>query len=81
MDIRLTDYLKQGRRIACSECVLCLTCTSVCPQQLLWVTIGADFGTEDYVRRRSDRRVGTEHLASWTFPEIPKTPKIGEEGD
>lgn len=54
MDIRLTEYIQQGRRVTCSECILCLTCTSVCPQQALQVTFGGDLGTKDLVWRRSD---------------------------
>ena len=56
MDVRLTEYLRNGQRIVCSECILCLTCTSVCPQQLLRVTVGGDVGLRDRLRRKGQEK-------------------------
>lgn len=52
MDIRLTEYIKEGRRITSSECIICKTCTSVCPNEVLKLTFAFDLSTTDHLRRQ-----------------------------
>lgn len=35
----------------CSECILCQTCTSVCPTRTLHVSLGLDLSREDLLQR------------------------------
>jgi polyferredoxin len=53
MDIKLSEYIKQKRRITSSECILCQTCTNVCPQQVLNASFGLDIGVKDNLRCKS----------------------------
>lgn len=52
MDIEVMRYVQEGRRVLSTECILCLTCTSVCPEQVLGVTTKPDFSSCDYLRVR-----------------------------
>lgn len=53
MDIQIARYLKEGKRVQSTECMLCLTCTSVCPQGVLGTTVGLDFSRAEYLRRKA----------------------------
>jgi polyferredoxin len=52
MDIRVTDYLKQGARITSTECILCQACMNVCPESLLTLSFGRDRETIELLRAR-----------------------------
>lgn len=57
MDIEVMRYVQEGKKVLSTECVLCLTCTSVCPEEVLGVTMGPSFSSADYLRpRRSPTR-------------------------
>lgn len=48
MNIRIKDYLAAGQRVQSSECVMCLTCINICPQDTLKLTAGFDVGGVEY---------------------------------
>ncbi|MBU0553532.1 4Fe-4S binding protein [Myxococcota bacterium] len=52
MDIELTKYIAEGRRILSTECILCCTCQSACPKQALTLSYGLDAGLEEHLRPR-----------------------------
>ena len=52
MDIRITDYIKQGQRVLSSECTLCQQCINVCPNQVLTLSLGFDLGGEELLVER-----------------------------
>ena len=45
MDVQVHEYTAQGRRVLSTECIVCLTCTSVCPKQVLGVVMGPSVST------------------------------------
>ncbi len=51
MNIAVMDYITHGERVLSTECILCLTCTTVCPEKILDATFEADMGG----RERLDR--------------------------
>lgn len=46
------EYVKNGERVLSSECIFCLTCTTVCPENILDSTLRADLGGKEVIRRR-----------------------------
>lgn len=52
MDIRIPDYVKAGERVLSTECILCQTCTTVCPTSALSVSWGLDVGGRDRLQER-----------------------------
>lgn len=52
MDIRIPDYVKTGQRVLSTECVLCQTCTTVCPTSALSVTWRFDLGGLERLEQR-----------------------------
>lgn len=52
MDIEVMRYVKEERPVLSTECVLCLTCISVCPEQVLGVRMGPSFSYANYHRTR-----------------------------
>ena len=48
MNIRIKDYLAAGERVLSSECVMCLTCLNICPQDNLKLTAKLDVGGKEY---------------------------------
>jgi ferredoxin-type protein NapH len=48
MNIRVKDYLFAKTRILSTECILCMTCVNVCPQEALAPSIRLDFGGVEY---------------------------------
>jgi ferredoxin len=42
MDILVSEYVQQGRRVMSSECILCQACVNVCPEGALSLSIGID---------------------------------------
>jgi ferredoxin-type protein NapH len=52
MNIRIPDYILNGKRVLSTECTLCQTCINICPQAALKLSVGCDRGGEellDYV--------------------------------
>jgi polyferredoxin len=56
MDIQLLDYIRNGKRILSTECMLCQTCITVCARDALSVSIGFDLGGEEHLRERASSR-------------------------
>lgn len=52
MDINVMEYVNHGERVLSTECIFCLTCTTVCPQEILADTIKIDLGGKEYIRRK-----------------------------
>jgi ferredoxin-type protein NapH len=47
MDIRITDYIQQGRRVLSTECIVCFECVNVCTKGALDMSFGLDMGKLD----------------------------------
>jgi polyferredoxin len=52
MDIRITDYTRNGLRILSTECILCQTCVNTCPTGALKVSFGLDIGGKELLSER-----------------------------
>jgi len=52
MDIRITDYIKNGQRVLSTECILCFECQSVCVPGALNATWGLDCGNKELLNER-----------------------------
>ena len=52
MDIRITDYIKNGQRVLSTECTLCFECTNVCVPGALSATWGFDCGKQELLNMR-----------------------------
>jgi polyferredoxin len=52
MDIDIMRYVNNGERVLSTECISCLTCTTVCPEGILDNTFKIDFGGKEYINRR-----------------------------
>ena len=52
MDIDIMEYVNRGERILSTECIFCLTCTTVCPEGILDDTFKMDMGGKEYLQRR-----------------------------
>ncbi len=48
MNIRIKDYLVNGKRVLSTECVMCLTCLNVCPQNSLKLSLKLDVGGREF---------------------------------
>ncbi len=67
MNINIMEYVKNGQRVLSTECIFCLTCTTVCPEGVLSGTFRMDIGGKEILKRKSERvRIG-----STGFPENP----------
>ena len=42
MDIRIPDYVRSGRRVLATECILCFSCTNACASGALHTSFGFD---------------------------------------
>lgn len=51
MGVDVPAYVKEGRRVASTECILCLKCVSACPEAALKVTAGFDRVRAEHLRR------------------------------
>jgi len=49
-DNRIPDYTRNGQRVLSTECTLCQTCLSVCPQDALKLSFGFDLGGKELLR-------------------------------
>lgn len=52
MDIRIPEYIKNGERVASTECILCQTCITVCTHDALKLSFGLDVGGKELLRER-----------------------------
>ena len=52
MDINIMEYVNNGERVLSTECIFCLTCTTVCPEGILDDTFRIDIGGKEYIQRR-----------------------------
>jgi polyferredoxin len=52
MDIRIPEYILNGRRVLSTECSLCQTCITVCAQDALKLSFGFDLGGKELLRER-----------------------------
>ncbi len=52
MDIRIPDYVKSGKRVLSTECILCQTCVTVCPKTTLAVSWGLDADRQERLEER-----------------------------
>jgi polyferredoxin len=56
MDVEIRRYVDEGKKVLSTECILCLTCTAVCPEGVLGVKLGPSVSTADYLRVKSSAR-------------------------
>ncbi len=52
MDINIPEYVKRGGRVLSTECILCQTCSTVCPEKNISMTSRWDLGGKEILRRR-----------------------------
>lgn len=53
MDIRIPEYVKTGRRVLSTECIICQSCIYACPERALSLSFGFDVGGREALRERS----------------------------
>jgi len=53
MDIQVYTYIQEGKRVGSTECTLCQTCITVCPQETLKLSFGFDLGGQERLRERA----------------------------
>jgi ferredoxin-type protein NapH len=52
MDITITEFVANGKRVTSSECIFCQTCVTSCAQGALRVSFGFDGGFRDRLKSR-----------------------------
>lgn len=52
MDINIMEYVNNDERVLSTECIFCLTCTTVCPEGILKDTFKIDVGGKEYIQRK-----------------------------
>ncbi len=52
MNINIPAYIERGERVLSTECIFCLTCTTVCPEEILKDTFKVDMGGREMINRR-----------------------------
>jgi len=52
MDVRIPEYILDGKRVLSTECSLCQTCITVCAQDALKLSFSFDLGGKDLLRER-----------------------------
>lgn len=52
MNIDIPEYLNKGQRVLSTECIFCLTCTTVCPEGVLGGTFKMDIGGKELLIRK-----------------------------
>jgi ferredoxin-type protein NapH len=61
MDIRISDYILGDQRVLSTECTLCQTCITVCPQDALELSFGFDLGGKELLRELPVVQSGGSH--------------------
>ena len=51
MNINIMEYVKNSERVLSTECIFCLTCTTICPEGILDDTFKVDIGGKEYIQR------------------------------
>ncbi len=49
MDIKITEYIKKGKRVLSSECIVCNDCINACPRGALDMSFGFDFCIKELI--------------------------------
>jgi ferredoxin-type protein NapH len=52
MDIRISAYIKNEKRVLSTECILCMSCITACPTNALQVSLGLDLGGKELLIER-----------------------------
>jgi ferredoxin-type protein NapH len=52
MNINIIEYVNNGQRVLSTECIFCLTCTTVCPERALRGTLRMDIGGKEILERK-----------------------------
>lgn len=52
MDIRISEYIKNGVRVLSTECILCETCVNTCPREALKQSFGFDIGGKELLKEK-----------------------------
>ena len=52
MDIRITDYIKNGQRVLSTECIICELCINVCSRAALKLNWGFDYGKQELLNKK-----------------------------
>jgi ferredoxin-type protein NapH len=52
MNINIMEYVNNGQRVLSTECIYCLTCTTVCPEGILRSTFKMDIGGKEILVRQ-----------------------------
>ncbi|HEU4740394.1 MAG TPA: 4Fe-4S binding protein [Meiothermus sp.] len=52
MDIRIPDYIQEGKRVLSTECIQCQACVAICPSNTLKLSAGLDLGGEELLQTR-----------------------------
>jgi ferredoxin-type protein NapH len=55
MNINIMEYVNNGQRVLSTECIFCLTCTTVCPEGVLRGTFRMDVGGKEILERKLER--------------------------
>jgi ferredoxin-type protein NapH len=58
MDIDVTSFIQDGRRVASGECILCQRCAHACPKEALHLTLGFDIAGKTLQTRRGKPMAG-----------------------
>lgn len=53
MDIDIPAYIKEGKRVLSSECILCQQCVAICPPNTLELSFDFDLGGEEKLELRT----------------------------
>lgn len=52
MDIRIRDYIQNGKRVLSTECILCLECMNICTSGSLKASWGFDCGKQELINMK-----------------------------
>lgn len=52
MDIRVSEYILDNKRVLSTECILCMECVNVCATNALSPSFSLDFGNQELLTRR-----------------------------
>ena len=51
MGIDIPAYVAENRRVASTECILCMKCVAACPEACLKTSVGFDVAKDEHLRR------------------------------
>jgi polyferredoxin len=64
MDIRIPEYVRRGRRVLATECILCFTCTNACASGALHTSLGFDVDFRSSLLRMRNRGTAADRSAA-----------------